>query len=461
MPTPEKQFPTFRERATVFSVALLAMICVTAAWTFSREGSIDDPPAPWNVDGVFYDNIAFNLNQGNGFAVDLQAQPWRNTYIEANKIPRVDGNYAWLMPVKGSGPTTLRSPGYPIALSVIYRIFGQRHEVARIFGCIFVSVGIALLLTFCALRWGYLPAMAAASTVAFDFSVMQSAGTLATESLAVLIFAITFLLVVRAWEEPSHGRWFCGGVSFAALLLTRGIWSLGLLIMIALLVSFLFPVLRKRMTQLKLAHLLTFLVTAIIVSMPWWVRNCTVTDHFTPFGTAGSCGFVGAYCDESLAAHGQWQASVFNDNQREVRATVNMDTVNLAHLEYLTGQASMQKTKQWCFANWRRIPQLMFYRGLSHWGLFNPSVPLIFNVANLWLIVVGLVGCFFCTGKLRAIFMFVLLLDSVIVMLTWEHLGRYAIPIRPIVHLGYGLAITAILKQLESRRQMRSSGRDE
>ena len=36
-------------------------------------------------------------------------------------------------------------------------------------------------------------------------------------------------------------------------------------------------------------------------------------------------------------------------------------------------------------------------------------------------------------------------------MLTWEHLGRYAIPIRPLVHVGYGVAIAKVLLFLYAR----------
>jgi hypothetical protein len=50
-------------------------------------------------------------------------------------------------------------------------------------------------------------------------------------------------------------------------------------------------------------------------------------------------------------------------------------------------------------------------------------------------------------------------LDTFLVMLTWEHLGRYAIPIRPVVHIGYGLAIAAMTRVIESRLVSKSSGR--
>lgn len=456
MSKPESK--TFVELARFFIIASGLMLGVAMLWTLTRAGNISDPPAPWNVDGIFYDNIAFNINRGEGFVVDLQAQPWRDTYLQyGTETHRPDLNYKWIVPVKGSGPTALRSPAYPYVLSGIFRLSDHNYGMARIFGYVCVGLGLAILLTFCASRWGYLAAIIAAATMSVDFSVMQSAGTLATESLAVLIFAFTFISLVRAWELPSNSRWIVAGVCFALLMLTRGIWSLGWLIMVPMAVLCLLPGIRRHWETLRLTHLVLFLATAMMVALPWWIRNCHATGHFTPFGTAGSCGFVGAYCDESLANFGQWQAKVYNENQIEVQKDFDMETVHLAHLEHAIGESSIRKSKEWCKANWPQLPKLMLYRTLSHWGLFNPSVPFPFQLANIWLVAIGLTGCFFGTGKLRSLFVFVLLLDMLLVALTWEHLGRYAIPIRPLVHVGYGVAIGALMEKVLAGFRSRQS----
>ncbi len=57
------------------------------------------------------------------------------------------------------------------------------------------------------------------------------------------------------------------------------------------------------------------------------------------------------------------------------------------------------------------------------------------------MVVSGFAGCLLLTGRLKGLFAVVLLVDLSIAMLTWEHLGRYAIPIRPLIHLGLALAI--------------------
>ena len=138
---------SFKKKATVFATAFAAMLAVSILWTVNRSGSISDPPVSRNVDGVFYDNIAFNLNRGEGFLVDLQAQPWRETYVKANQQQQSDLDYEWLLPVKGTGPTLLRSPAYPFALAKIFQVSNHRYDVARIFGCVFVSLGLAMLLS--------------------------------------------------------------------------------------------------------------------------------------------------------------------------------------------------------------------------------------------------------------------------------------------------------------------------
>ena len=439
--------PTSRlHTLSVFVVCFLVMLVATLTWTLNRGHPLDAPPAPLNTDGVFYDNIAFHLDAGDGFRVDFNAQPWRSSYINADAIEKQRHQYQWLMPRRVKGLTALRSPGYPYVLAAIYCVIGRRYDVVRIFGCVFVSFGIALLLTLCESRWGFLPALIAATTLVFDYAVMQSAGTIATESFAIAIFATTFILAVRAFKAPSFFRWSVCGASFAALMLTRGIWSLGLLIMICLLVlCALLPQLRHRIGSRSVGYGALFLIVAMVVASPWWIRNCVVTEHFQPFGTAGACGFVAAYCDESLADHGQWQSDVFNRNQAEVKSAHDTNAMELAHLEYKIGQASLRKSVAWSIDNWSRIPELFVFRAISHWGFFNPSVPIFFQAANLWLVVVGLIGCFVHTGRLRRVFIFVLILDSVLVMLTWEHLGRYAIPIRPILHIGNGLVIAAVI----------------
>ena len=434
---PRKNLARWCRFGLIFTFLTLASI----AWTLNRGSTLDAPPAAWNTDGVFYDNIAVELNENNGIGVDFQNPQWRSTNQRANATPPHERQYDWVMQYQGTGATTLRSPGYPIVLSGVFRLCGHRLDAARIFGCLLVSLGLSLLAGWIARRWGVVTAAVFCVTVALDYSVMQSAGTIGTESLAVFLFATAFLSAVGGVEKPSHLRWFFCGILFAALILTRGNWNLGLLIFLPLSLLALVPIVAKRIAPLKFQHAVTFFIAVLIIAMPWWIRNCYLTGQFSPFGTAGTCGLVAAWCDESLENYGHWQPKVFHDLQRQVIDDTTESGNELVPREIELAQRSSQAAIAWCKANWNRIAELMFWRSLSHWGFFNPTVPPIYHWLNVAMVVTGLPGCLLLTGRLSGLFTVVLLVDLAIVMLTWEHLGRYAIPIRPLIHLGLALVI--------------------
>ena len=423
--------------ALIFAFMMLASI----AWTLNRGSQLDAPVAPWNIDGVFYDNIAVQLNQDAGFTVDFQQPEWRSAYHDANTSPPFAQHYDWVMQYQGTGATTMRSPGYPIVLAGVYHVFGYRFDAARIFGCFIVSLALSMLATWIAQRWGLFASAIFCGTVVLDYSVMQSAGTIASESLAILLLISVFLSAASAVRDPSQVRWFICGSLFALLLLTRGNWNLGLLIFVSLSVLILIPSIGKRILPLKFRHAVTFFIAVLIIAAPWWIRSCRLTGHFTPFGSAGTCGLVGAWCDESLNDHGHWQPKVFNDLQREVVDSLEGSGDELVPREVEMARRSSGAAIEWCKSHWDRIPELMFWRSLSHWGFFNPSVPPIYHWLNVAMVVSGFAGCLLLTGRLRGLFTVVLLVDLAIVMLTWEHLGRYAIPIRPLIHLGLALVI--------------------
>ena len=216
------------------------------AWTLNSGSALDNPPAAANHDGVFYDNIAVQLNQGAGFSVDFHTPAWRSAYRDANTTPPLAQQYDWVMKYRGTGPTMLRSPGYPTVLAGVYRLFGYRLDAARICGCLLVSIALSMLANWIAHRWGVVAAIMFCGTVVLDYSVMHSAGMIGTESLAIFLLACTFLSAASAVEKPSHVRWFCCGILFALLLLTRGNWNLGLLIFLPLSALMLFPAIGKR-----------------------------------------------------------------------------------------------------------------------------------------------------------------------------------------------------------------------
>ena len=425
----------------VFFAFWAVFFVVALAWNSASSESFMDLPAHWNIDGIFYDNIALNLSQGRGFIVDFEQPDWRQTYEEANDATGPSEFYKWVLQFEGSGTTTMRSPGYPYFVSVLYRIFGWRFDVVRYAGIVFASLGLAMMMTWCWNKFGYLVGSVAALTTMVDYSLIQTSGMVASEPLAVFAFAMAFVVLAVFVEKPSAGRAILCGVGFACLFLTRGNWNLGLLLVLAMTGLLAVPKIREWLQPIKSRHIAIALAAAICLATPWWIRNCRTVNQFQPFGSAGACGICAAYCDESLADYGNWKSSVFHRNQRAVFKEIDFATTPLAQREYLVGRASMSRATDWALANWYSLPQLAFWRYLSHWGLFNASIPKPLQYVNAVLIIFGLVGCLFLSERQRKLLTFVLLLDAMIVMLTWAHLGRYGIPIRPLLHIGCALTI--------------------
>lgn len=120
-----------------------------------------------------------------------------------------------------------------------------------------------------------------------------------------------------------------------------------------------------------------------------------------------------------------------------------------AEREYHLGQSSTSIATKWARANWDRLPELAVYRALSHWGIFNKSVPRAAWLANIALLLGGLAGWLFVVrGRPRQVLLLILILDTLIVAVTWAHLGRYAIPLRPLIHVGTGILVAAIAQRL-------------
>ena len=436
----------------IFLMLVGTFMLVACIFANVKHPALDVPPARQNKDGVFYDNIAFCLAAGDGFSIDFQDPLWRSRYEAFNQQTLHKGFYDWVLKFQGQGPTTMRAPGYPVFLLGIYQAFGWNWAWARLVGCLAMAVGLASLLTFVWRKVGFLPASIAWISILLDYSIMESGGTIASESLAIGVLALVCVTLINAWEKPSNLRWAIAGLFFAILMLVRSNWNLGLLLLIVASLLMLIPRVRIALLPVTPRHLLFFFSACIVVAAPWWIRNCWLTHQAQPFGTAGANGLVGAYCDSSWENYGNWQNRPMIENQKEVRKNLPVTTLTLAEQEALTGQASIQKAKTWVGTNLEKIPPLMLFRFISHWGLTNASVPLPFRILNVGFILIALTSAVLIRSRWLTILIILLAIDAMMVMLTWAHVGRYGIPMRPLLHIYFGMALAAMIMQIINRR---------
>ncbi len=429
----------------VFAAVSLVFIFGTIAWTARETVSFNDPPEEIR-DGVYYDNMAQCLLKGQGIAFDFRDPAWQQRYHQLDQQPGFEGKLSWVQQEIVRGPTASRPPGYPVLLATVYRLVGWRWDAVRLIDCILVSLGLATLITWSWCRWGAIPALVSTGTLLLDFSVMTFAGYILTEPLATALVCVLFVVVAAASHRSTVGRWLLAGTILALLMYVRGTWNLWWLMLAMASPLLLFRGIRNRLLPVTPRHIAVFLLTPLLLAAPYWVRNCVVTGHFQPLGTGGSMGLVGAWCDESLADHGNWQHLVFHEHKNAVVSRVaDHSKWTTAQWEYEIGRQSAARAMDWAIQNWFFVPKLATERLITHWGLYQP-LPVHVYAANVWLLVVGCAGIYLAGDRVRFVLVVILVLDSAVIMATWAHQGRYAIPLRPLIHLGYGLAAVMLLQ---------------
>lgn len=424
-------------------IVLVSLLISMAVWMNIRGISMDDPPGGSRRDNVFYDNIGLHLSQGKGFVVDFKNQQWLKTYEN-------DPRNNWIFKSRLEGPTAKRAPGYPYCLSVLYRVLGRNWVFVRIFNYLVLAAGLTTLVVVLRKHLGTPIASVTAGSLLFDFAILGTAGELMTEPLTTGLFSVTFAAVIWAWSKTDYGidsadrrggswRWAVVGILFALTALVRSnfyAWLIQLLVLS--IVWLVFLIWRKRHVRTFAGGLVAFLLAVSLICFPWWARNCYVTGNFAPFGTAGSSGLVGGYSDGALEKYGNWDVRSAADCAARFRDAnyAELAKMSLAEQEYLIGQQSQLETRAWIIENWRQVPLLMTYKALNHLRLIRQPT---WNIAlNVFLLSLAAIGCVAYWRQFGFWVVLVVFLSTAATMLTWSGLGRYSVPMRPVIQCAVG-----------------------
>ena len=425
---------------------LAAVFGLLLGGTFLWAGaSLDSLPGE-QKDDVFYDNIAVNMTLGRGFALDFDNEWFAEPYVESNEY----GRYDWVLTTEVSGATTSRAPGFVFYLATIYKYFGRNFALVRICNSLILALGLTVLIFTVRRFHGFIAAGFATATMLFDFGVLGSAHQIMSEAIGTALLAVTFSLVIWAGNRPPDTKWnsliwLLAGLFFGLTMLVRSTLVGWFMLAIAsAAVWFMYRAFVTGQTRKEGTHripsrvvingLVLFCIGAIVVSAPWWYRNCRVTGEFAPFGSAGSMGFVGGYSDDTLAGKGNWVLSQVTDLQDEWMLAFGQEKHTLAEREFLMGQESYRRTKEWIGGNVTSIPRLMAMKAMSHLALIGQ--PTWVAVVNGLLLFGVIVGCLFDWRRMSGWIAIFILLSVLTTMITWSHHGRYAIPVRPLMHIG-------------------------
>jgi hypothetical protein len=389
-------------------------------------------------DDVFYDNIAWHLEQGAGFRLGFSGWEWLKPYRRAQ-----DGvNREWVFQTRVDGPTTSRAPVYPLLLSVSYRLSGRDWRVVRIGQIVTLVAGLATLLVWAGqqMRNRWLP-FVGATTLLVDYGVHGTAGQIMTETTATVGMVALLMALCSAWRRGSAGSWLLAGVVMGLVLLTRSTLAGWLVLAVpGVLVVAAGQMLRRRSCWRLLRNAAVIALGVSAVCLPWWMRNCRRAEAFEPFGSAGKIGMVGGYCDGCYDLGGNWYLPAVQEVERAVQKEPGFFALELPRKEHVTGVESEHRAMDWARSNWQRLPWLATMKGLTHLGLWSQPERWVV-VANAVLVGGAIAGCWLSRRSFGGWIFLATALSVATTMLTWSHYGRFAIPIRPFWHLAAAVTI--------------------
>ncbi len=291
-------------RILLIAVFLLALANGVAA--LRTVGRWHLPPVPG--DGQDYDNIALNLVRARGFGQFWDDPEWRAPYLEHNEAGIYDGILARSGPYS---PTAYRPPVLPAALAATYALFGRSFLVWGLIHALIAAAALTIAAHLALRLGGLVPALILLAMALWDRSLMYFlfACPMLTEGWSCLAVGLFTVALARIGRRGAPRDFVLGGAALGLLVLVRGIFvmwypfaALGIL---ALALWQTRPAQGgRRTTALALCSL--FLAGALLVPMPWWIRNCAVTGKLMPLGTQGGINLPIGYSDSALASGGVW-----------------------------------------------------------------------------------------------------------------------------------------------------------
>ena len=210
-----------------------------------------------SVDAGAYDNIAWNIVQGNGYRESADTP-----FADDNSIVRV-------------------GPGYEFFLAAIYYVFGHNYAMVWVIQALLLSLSAFLI--FLATKeifkdnWNFLIGISAAILIGFSPDLITMQGMLMSETLGVFLIILTTYLFFKYLNNERQSVW--GTVLLAiSLALTVLVRTPALFLVIPMFGYFIF--------YKKWKSLAIFIILLILLFIPWAARNYMIFRSFIPTNLA-------------------------------------------------------------------------------------------------------------------------------------------------------------------------------
>jgi hypothetical protein len=422
-------------RSRLAALAAVATAAVSLALTLpSQVVRLAETP-PGRLDGRDYDHLALNLARGRGFGYCWSDPEWRGPYERAENRTAYASHLALWGPCM---PTARRAPGYPAALAIVYRVWGRSFLAGRLLSAVALATTGALGVVLAVRAAGPAAGVLFALCFLIDGQLRQLVGGYMSEPTASLAVMAVLAAHVTLLRNPTRERGMVAGSLLGLLVLIRHhfspLWTLGIL------GATLGAVRSRPARPAWVAHG----SAALLVLVPWCVRNCLVLDAPMPLGTQGGQVLAATYVDgEAGAVDGRWNSAqaarlwarrkgrpigyTYDDLAREMRSSLAVDR------EFaMMGQ---EAAREWLRRNWRRLPAAAFVTLRAHVKEYG--------ALGLTALLCGLAALAFPgTRRVAALGFVIMAATALTVVLTFTH-PRFVAPMRPVAYLLGSLGLTA------------------
>jgi len=363
-------------------------------------------------------------------------------------------------------PSAFRPPAYPYLLGAVYAATGvadapveERVHVGQLLGAVVGALTVGMIGLLAAQLWGGLTALVAAALAAIYVPLVTVGTALMSEGVSTLVGLAALVAAVQHRRSTHRRRWvLLAGVLAGLAVLTRANAAVLLLPLVLAVWTG-----RPRLSRAALGPPAALVAAAVLVVVPWTIRNAVVLDTFVPVTTQLGSALAGTYNDDSRRdGDNPWswrsidRVAGYEDLAAQVSSIPEADLereVRRRALNYIRARPeSVAEVGFWNTIRMLELAGLQRARETSA-TISIPSGPAVAGVLCFWLfLLLAVAGAF--TARARAAPRFVwlvpLLLAASVVFLTLET-PRYRTAVDPFVVLLAALAVTGLLERRARR----------
>ncbi len=432
----------------VVCLGIVIFVCSLACFIHaaSRAGILNAPPARGG-DESSYERLGYNLACGLGYGYCPADQAILSGESEVAVVKSCEAGCTQLE----FSPTAYRPPGFPLLVAAVNRISPMNFLVVRLLNCVFCAAAVAIVGAYFAKKLSLLSGLAVGVLCSIDPRFREFAGTFLTENLATLTFCLFALALVSFFQTKTTRDAVVCGFALSALVIVRSFYVAWYPILWICVGLVLLREMRGMRISLQQAILSAagFGLASLLLTGPWWVRNCLVLDALMPTGTQGGIGIADGFSDSAYANFGSWTSETADRIASEMRLDPSLQTLSRIEFEKEHSRRGSQSAKAWIRKHPELLMQLSWWKFSRLWEYGSVLHGLLFGCCFL--------GLWYARDHaLSKVLLLLFVLNSLTVVATYHTYERFMTPFRPLIHglVGFGcqMLLATLVNELRSTR---------